>query len=57
MKLGGHFGCATRSNCFDFGSGPNPDPANQWDIKRKLCSLAEVCALLSAVLVDKLELT
>ena len=32
-------------------SGPNPDMAYQWDTERKLISLAEVCALLSAFVV------
>ena len=41
----------TRTSRFDFGSGPDPDPAYQWDTKRKLFSLAEVCALPSDVLV------
>ena len=27
------------------------DPAHQWDTKRELCHLAEVCALPSAVLL------
>ena len=35
----------TSTSQFDFGSGPDPDPANQWDTKRKLSSLAEVCDL------------
>ena len=34
----------------DFGSGPDPDPAYQWDTKCKLFSLAELCALPSVVL-------
>ena len=33
------------------GSGPDADPANRWDTKRKQFSLAETCARLSAVLV------
>ena len=41
----------TGTSRFDFGSSPNPDPAYQWDTKRKLIRLAEVCAPLSAVLV------
>ena len=43
----------TRTSRFDFGSGPNPDPAYQWDTKCKLFNLAEVCALPNAVLVMK----
>ena len=42
----------TRTSQFDFGSGPDPDPGHQWDTKRKLVSLAEVCAPLSGVLVS-----
>jgi len=38
----------TRTSRFDFGSGPDPDPAYQWDIK--LFILAEVCTLPSDVL-------
>ena len=34
----------------NFSSGPNPDPAYQWDTKRKLISLAEVCSPPSALL-------
>ena len=34
-----------------FGSGPDPDPADRWDTKRKLFSLAEVRTPLSAGLV------
>ena len=41
----------TRTSQLDFGSGPNPDAAYQWDTKRELFSLAEVCALPSAVVV------
>ena len=43
----------TRTSRFDFGSGLNPDPANQWDTKCKLFSMAEVCTLPSAVLVPE----
>ena len=50
-KLDGH-GCMTRTNRFDFGEDPDPDLAYQWDTKCKLFSLAEVCALPSAVLVQ-----
>ena len=39
------FWCVTRTN------GPDADPADQRDTKSKLFSLAEVCALPSAVLV------
>ena len=39
----------TRTRRLDFGSGPDPDPAYQWDTKRKLFSLVEVCVLRSAV--------
>ena len=35
-------------------SGPDPDLAHQWDTKRKLFSLVEVCPLPSAVLVSSL---
>jgi len=35
----------------DFAAGPNPDLAYPWDTKHKLFSLAEVCAVASAVLV------
>ena len=41
----------TRTSSFDFGSRPNPDPAYQWDTKRKLFSLADVCAPPYAVIV------
>ena len=41
----------TITSQFDFGSGPDPDLAYKWDTKRKLFSLAEACALPSAVLV------
>ena len=37
----------TRTSGLDFGS----DPAHQWDTKRELFHLAEVCALPSAVLL------
>jgi len=50
-KLGGWIGEVTRMSRFDFGSGLDPDPASQWDAKRKLFSLVEVCAPPSAVLV------
>ena len=40
----------TRTRRFEFGSGQDPDPADQWDPKHKLFSLAELCALPSAVL-------
>ena len=47
----------TRTSRLDFGSGPDPDPAFQWEKKkRKLFSLAEVCALPSAILVLPCEL-
>jgi len=45
----------TRTRRFDFGSGPDGDPAYQWDSKRKLLSLAEVCALPSAVLIESVN--
>ena len=38
----------TRTRRLDFGSGPDADPAYQWETKRKL---AEVCTLRSTVLV------
>ena len=41
----------TGTSGFNFSSGPNPDLAHQWDSKRKLISLVEVCALPSALLV------
>ena len=41
----------TRTRGLDFGSGPDADPACQWDQKRKLFCLAEVCALPRAILV------
>ena len=41
----------TRTSQFDFAWGRNLDPTYQRDTKRKLFSLAEVCAPLSAVLV------
>ena len=42
----------TRTSRFDFGSGPDADPAYKFDTKCKLFSLAEVCALPSAVLIS-----
>ena len=39
------FWCVTRTN------GPDADSASQWDTKRKLISLVEVCALPRADLV------
>ena len=41
----------TRTNRLDFGSVLDPDPADQWDTKRKLFRLAEVRALPRGVLV------
>ena len=41
----------TRTSRLDFGSAPDSDPAHRCDTKRKLFSLAEVCAPPSAVLV------
>ena len=38
-------GEVTRTSRFDFGSGPDPDLAYQWNTKGKLFSLAEVCSL------------
>ena len=35
----------------DIASGPNPDLAHQWDTKRKLFILAEVCIVRIAVLI------
>ena len=35
----------------DFGSGPDADPAYWWHTLRELFSLADVCALPSAVLI------
>ena len=43
-------GCVKNTNRLDFDEYPDPDPAYQWDTKRKLFSLAEVSALPSAVL-------
>ena len=39
----------------NFSSGPNPDPAYQWDTKRKLISMVEVYSSLSALLVIFVE--
>ena len=44
--MSGWVGSVTRTSRLDCGS----DPAHQWDIKCELFSLAEVCALPSAVL-------
>ena len=46
-KPGGWVGEVTRTNRFNFGSGPDPDPSSQWDAKCKLFSRAEVWAQLS----------
>ena len=48
-KLGGWVGSVTRTRQLDFGSGPDSDPAYQWDSVPKLFSMAEVCALPSAI--------
>ena len=45
----------TRTSQLDFGSGPDADPAYQWDTKHKLFSLAEVGGLPSAVLFPKVK--
>ena len=50
-KLGGWVGLVTRRSGLDDGSRLDPDPASQRDTKRKLFSLAKVCALPSAVRV------
>ena len=50
-KLGGWVGFVTRTSRLYFRSGPNTDLTHQWDTKRKLFSLVEVCALPSAILV------
>ena len=42
----------TRTSSLNFNSGPNPDPADQWDTKCKLISLAEVCTLSSVLIVS-----
>ena len=41
----------TRTSRLDFGSGLDADQTYQWETKHKLFSLAEVCALPSAILV------
>ena len=41
-KLGGWFQKVTRTNRFDFGSGPDPDLSYQWHTKCGLFRLAEV---------------
>ena len=41
----------TRTSQLDFGSGPDADPAYQWDRQRKLFSLAEGCTPPRAVLL------
>jgi len=46
-----NFSSVTRTSRLDFGSGPDADLAYQWDVKYKLFSLMEVCALLSTVLI------
>ena len=40
-----------KNSRFGFGAGPDPDPAYQWDTKRKLLSPAVVRALPGAILV------
>jgi len=40
-----------RTSQLDFGLGHDADSAYQWDTKRKLVGLAEVCAPPSAFLV------
>ena len=50
-KLGGLFSSVTRTSRLDFGSGPDSDLAYRWDAKRKLFSLAQVCALPIAIQV------
>ena len=44
-------GEVTRTSQLGIVSSPDPDPAYQWDTKRKLFNLAEVCAQPSTVLV------
>ena len=39
-KLGGRVGYMTGTSRFDFGSGPNPDPAYRWDTKRELFTMS-----------------
>ena len=41
----------TRTSQLNYTSGQIPDPADKWDTKGKLISLAEVRALPSALLV------
>ena len=41
----------TITSRLDFGSGTAADLAHQWDTKRKLFRLLEVCTLPSAILV------
>ena len=41
----------TRTIRLGFGEGPDPDPAYQWDTKRKVFSLAEVCTPPSVIVV------
>ena len=45
----------TRTSRFDFGSGPDTDPAYQWDTKRKLFSVqpGRGMRLLNTVIVMK----
>ena len=49
-KLCGQVGWVIRTSQYDFCSGPDADPAYQWDTKCKLFSLVEVCALPGAIL-------
>ena len=52
-KLGGHVVEVTGTSQLDSSSDLDPDLAYQWDTKRKLFSLMEVCALSRAVLVPQ----
>ena len=44
-KPGGSVGYVIRTSRFDFGSGPDQDQTYQWDEKRNLFNLTEVCGL------------
>ena len=43
-----------RTSWFDFAKGLDPDVACQWDAKHKPLILADVCALPSALLVERM---
>ena len=51
-KLGGWVGYVARTSRLDFGLDTDPDPVYQWDTKRKLFTLAQVCARPSAVIIS-----